>query len=194
MKGMSDSLMDETFHCKWYCTCSESQNKDLLSLKLLKIHSLQSNFCFTRTGNSGYSLYSSGSWELQAVASTEHGTVKFNPLPYLTLQSAWDLNVPCQPERSKVLLLSYTFKYLLKKMQSFCPCSRALNRSGKGLILCNYITSTIINTNLLHHIYLFLRHILASLFGHRHGAYCSFDVCSLYVNVLGNSFQIRSKL
>ena len=28
MKGMFDLLMDETFHCKWYFTCSESQNKD----------------------------------------------------------------------------------------------------------------------------------------------------------------------
>jgi len=26
-KGMSDLLMDETFHCKRYFTCSESQNK-----------------------------------------------------------------------------------------------------------------------------------------------------------------------
>jgi len=31
MKGMFDSLMDETFHCKWYFTCSESQNKDFFS-------------------------------------------------------------------------------------------------------------------------------------------------------------------
>ena len=29
-----------------------------------------------------------------------------NPLPSLTLQNARDLNVPCQPKRSKVLLLS----------------------------------------------------------------------------------------
>jgi hypothetical protein len=56
----------------------------------------------------------------------------FNPLPSLTLQSAQDLNVPCRPKCSKALLLSYTFKCLLKKTQSFCPCSRALNRSGKG--------------------------------------------------------------
>jgi hypothetical protein len=27
------------------------------------------------------------------------------------------------------------FKCLLKKTQSFCPCSRFLNRSGKGLIV-----------------------------------------------------------
>ena len=26
---MFDLLMDNTFHCKWYCTCSELQNKDL---------------------------------------------------------------------------------------------------------------------------------------------------------------------
>jgi hypothetical protein len=57
-----------------------------------------------------------------------------NPLLSLTLQSAQDLNVPCQPKCSKALLLSYTFKCLLKKTQSFCPCSRVLNRSGKGLI------------------------------------------------------------
>jgi hypothetical protein len=57
----------------------------------------------------------------------------FNPLPSLTLQSARDLNVLCRPKRSKALLLSYTFKCQLKKTQSFCPYSRALNRSGKGL-------------------------------------------------------------
>jgi hypothetical protein len=39
----------------------------------------------------------------------------FNPLPSLTLQNAWDLNVPCRPTCSKVLLLSYTFKCPLKK-------------------------------------------------------------------------------
>jgi hypothetical protein len=38
-----------------------------------------------------------------------------NPLPSLTLQSTRDLNVPCQPKRSKALLLSYTFKCPLKK-------------------------------------------------------------------------------
>jgi hypothetical protein len=58
---------------------------------------------------------------------------RINPLPSLTLQSAWDLNVPSRPKRSRALLLSYTFKCPLKKTQSFCPCSRALNRSGKGL-------------------------------------------------------------
>jgi hypothetical protein len=31
MKGMFDLLVDDTFHFKWYCTCSESQNKDFLS-------------------------------------------------------------------------------------------------------------------------------------------------------------------
>jgi hypothetical protein len=59
---------------------------------------------------------------------------KFNLLPSLMLQNALDLNVPCQPKCSKALSLSYTFKFLLKKMQSFCLCSRALNGSGKGLI------------------------------------------------------------
>jgi hypothetical protein len=54
-------------------------------------------------------------------------------LPSPTLQSARDLNVLCRPKRSKAFLLSYTFKWPLKKTESFCPCSRALNRSGKGL-------------------------------------------------------------
>ena len=31
IKLTSDLLMDETFHCKWYCTCSESQNKGFFS-------------------------------------------------------------------------------------------------------------------------------------------------------------------
>jgi hypothetical protein len=60
-------------------------------------------------------------------------TGNINPLPSLMLQSAPDLNVPCWPKHSEVLLLSYTFKCSLEKTQSFCPCSRALNRSSKGL-------------------------------------------------------------
>ena len=48
MKRIFDLLVDHTFHCKWYCKCSESQNKDFLSCKLHKIHSLKSNFCFNR--------------------------------------------------------------------------------------------------------------------------------------------------
>ena len=31
MKGIFYLLMDDTFHCKWYCTRSESQNKDFFS-------------------------------------------------------------------------------------------------------------------------------------------------------------------
>ena len=38
--------------------------------------------------------------------NTEALVVSINPLPSLTLQSARDLNVPCWPKRSKVLLLS----------------------------------------------------------------------------------------
>jgi hypothetical protein len=36
-----------------------------------------------------------------------HDNIHFmlNHLPSLTLQSAWDVNVPCQPKRSKALLL-----------------------------------------------------------------------------------------
>jgi len=49
MKGMFDLLMDDTLHCKWYCTFSESQNKEFIAIKLFKIHSVESNFCFTRT-------------------------------------------------------------------------------------------------------------------------------------------------
>jgi hypothetical protein len=58
---------------------------------------------------------------------------QINFLPSLTLQSTLDLNVPCRPKHSKALLVSYAFKCPSKKTQSFCPCSRALNRSGKGL-------------------------------------------------------------
>ena len=36
-----------------YCTCYESQNKDSFSQKLLKIHSLESKFCFTMTQRYG---------------------------------------------------------------------------------------------------------------------------------------------
>jgi len=31
MKGIFDLLVDDTFHCKWYCTCCESQTKHFLS-------------------------------------------------------------------------------------------------------------------------------------------------------------------
>jgi hypothetical protein len=51
--------------------------------------------------------------------------------------------------------------------------------------LYNYITSTILNTNLLHYVYLFLQHLSASVFFYLQGACCSFDVCNLYVNVFG---------
>jgi hypothetical protein len=64
-----------------------------------------------------------------------------NPLPSLTLQSARDLNAVCHPKCSKALLLSYTFKYPMKKMQSFCPCSRALNRSSKELKYMHMLTA-----------------------------------------------------
>jgi hypothetical protein len=49
--------------------------------------------------------------------------------------------------------------------------------------LCIYVTSTTVNTNLSHNVYLFLRHLLVSVFGHLRGV--RFDVCSLYVDVLG---------
>jgi len=46
-------IFDPTFHCKWYCTCNESQNKHSFNQKLLKIHSLESKFCFTTTQSYG---------------------------------------------------------------------------------------------------------------------------------------------
>jgi len=49
MKGMFDLLLDDTFHCKWHFTRSESQNKDLFTYKLFEINSLESNFCFKMT-------------------------------------------------------------------------------------------------------------------------------------------------
>jgi hypothetical protein len=48
MKWMFDVLVDDTLHCKWYCTCSESQNKYFLSQNMLKIQSLKTKFWFTR--------------------------------------------------------------------------------------------------------------------------------------------------
>ena len=87
-------------------------------------------------GNSGYSLYSSGSGEVKEVASTKHGKDKFNIVHFV----------------------------------------------------CNCITATILNSNLLHNVYLFLPHLSASVFGHLCGACCSF-VCSLYVNIFGNSLH-----
>jgi hypothetical protein len=47
--------------------------------------------------------------------------ILINPLPSLMLQSAQDLNALCQPKCSKALLLSYTFKCLLKKNAVFLP-------------------------------------------------------------------------
>ena len=51
--------------------------------------------------------------------------------------------------------------------------------------LCIYITSTVLNTKLLHDVYLFLPHLSASVFDHLHGAHCSFDVCRLNFNIFG---------
>ena len=56
--------------------------------------------------------------------------------------------------------------------------------------LHNYSTSAVLNTNWLHDVYLFLKHPSVLVFGHLHEACCSFNVCSLYVNVFGNSLQI----
>ena len=39
MKEMFDLLKDDTLHCKWCCTCSESQNKEFIAIKL------QNPFC-----------------------------------------------------------------------------------------------------------------------------------------------------
>jgi hypothetical protein len=84
-------------------------------------------------GNSGYSLHSSGSGVVQAVAS------------------------------------------LLNMVRT------------KNLILYIFCETAVLNTNLLHDIYLFLPDLSASVFGHLHGAGCSFDAYNLYVNVFGNS-------
>jgi hypothetical protein len=135
--------MDDAFPCKWYCTCSESQYKYFLFSKLLEIHSLKSNFCFTRhtdipAGNSGYRLYSSRAGEVHGVVCTEHSRDKFNIVHFLY----------------------------------------------------NYSISTVRNTNLSHNAYLFLRYLSASVFGHLHVVCSSFDVCSLYVDVFGNSLII----
>jgi hypothetical protein len=81
-------------------------------------------------------------YDFYSVSPEYLGYNHINPLPSLTLQSAQDLNIPWQPKRSKVLLLCYTFKCPLKKTQSFCPCSTALNRSGKGLTSSMNMTNT----------------------------------------------------
>ena len=52
--------------------------------------------------------------------------------------------------------------------------------------LCNCSIATVLNTKLLHNVYLFLSHISASILGHLNGVCCSF-VCSLYVNIFGIS-------
>ena len=82
-------------------------------------------------------MYSSGSGQVQAVASTKHGKDKFNIVHFL----------------------------------------------------CNYSISTILKTYLSHNVYLFHRHISASVFGHLRGVCCPV-VCSLYVTVFGNSLHI----
>jgi len=55
--------------------------------------------------------------------------------------------------------------------------------------LYNCSISTVLKTNLSHNVYLFLPHLSASVFGHLRAVCCSF-VCSLYVNVFGNSLHI----
>jgi hypothetical protein len=101
--------MDDTFHCKWYFACSESHNKEFY-LKNYSKSILQSEISVSQgqidiqAGNSGYSLHSSGSGEVQAVACTEQGKDKFNIVHFV----------------------------------------------------CNCITSTVLNTILLHNVYLFV--------------------------------------
>ena len=92
-------------------------------------------------GNTGYSLYSCGPGEVQAVATTEQGKDKFNIVHFV----------------------------------------------------CNCSISAVLNTNLLDNVQLFLPYLLASVFGHLQGARRSF-VCAVYVNVFGNSLQMRLKL
>ena len=139
--------MDDTFHCKWYFACSESQNKEFYPKNYSK-SILQSEISVSQghtnilAGNYGYSLHLSGSGEVQAVACTEQGIAKFNIVHFV------------------------------------CICS----------------ISTVHNSNLLHNVYLFLWQLLASVLGHFHAARCSVDVCSLYVNVFGNSLYIWLKL
>jgi len=84
MKG----LKDETFHCKWYFTTSESQNK-ISFLKncsksiLFSQISVSQGQTDIQAGNSGNNLYSTGSEEVQAVASTKHSKDKFNNAHFL---------------------------------------------------------------------------------------------------------------
>ena len=92
MKGMFDLFMDETFHCKWYCTCSESLNKEIFLKNCLKSilysqTSVSQGHTDILAGNSGYSLYSPGSGEVQAVACTEHGKHKCNIVHFLYICS-----------------------------------------------------------------------------------------------------------
>jgi len=101
--------MDDTFHCKCYFTGSESQYKEFY-LKNYSKSILQSEISVSQghtdilAGNCGYSLHSSGSGDVQAVACTEQGKEKFNIVHFV----------------------------------------------------CNCITSTVLNTNLLHNVYSFL--------------------------------------
>jgi len=56
--------------------------------------------------------------------------------------------------------------------------------------LCKYISYIVLINNLLHNVYLFLQNLLTSVFGHLHGARCSFDVCSICINIFCNSLHI----
>ena len=88
--------------------------------------------------NTGYSLYSSGSGEVQVMVCTEKGTDKCNVVPFL-----------CN-----------------------CSTSAALNTNCCTFpVQLQYICST--QYQLLHNVYLFLQHLLASGFGHLHAACCS---------------------
>jgi hypothetical protein len=52
---------------------------------------------------------------------------QFNPFPALTLQSARDLNVPCNHKRSKALLLTQKNRILFKKEDVFIFRTKTLN-------------------------------------------------------------------
>jgi hypothetical protein len=63
----------------------------------------------------------------------------------------------------------------LGEVQAVASTKQGKEKLNTVHFLCNYSTSTVLNTNLLQDVYLFLPHLSASVFGHLRKACCSIN-------------------
>ena len=138
---MFDLFMYETFHCKVYCTCSESQNKEeffknCLNFFLYSQTSTSQGNTDILPGNTGYSLYSPVSGAVQSVASTTQGKHKFNIVHFLhNYSKSAVLNTNCLHNVYLFLphLSASVFGHLQEACCSFDVCCLYVNVFANSL-------------------------------------------------------------